>query len=137
MTSDFAPEVAKYPQPSPPNPQIAQNGDLDKKETPIAHSTNIIHILHIILHIIHRLICMELTSQLHSLGGSRGRGSLCLAPQLVPLIPLHVHLSFNWPAKAQSTPFSTPTFLPCNARIVLARYCYRKSSVRLSVSLLR
>jgi len=28
MTSDFAPEVAKYPQ-NPPKPQIAQNGDLD------------------------------------------------------------------------------------------------------------
>ena len=28
MTSDFAPEVAKYPQ-NPQKPQIAKNGDLD------------------------------------------------------------------------------------------------------------
>jgi len=28
MTSDFASEVAKYPQ-TTPNPKIAQNGDLD------------------------------------------------------------------------------------------------------------
>jgi len=37
-----------------------------------------------------------LTSQYHSVGGSRGRGLLCLAPQLVYFVlPDHCHLSFG------------------------------------------
>jgi len=42
---------------------------------------------------------------------SIGRLKVALSVTFIPVIPTHVHLSLNFPAKAHSTPsFSTPVF---------------------------